>query len=203
MDTFDTTYRDCLARLETVDLAEKASALRLQMVSEEIVIPYFGRPHYVSKFGVLGPDGKAPTPAIGVLLLEYVLHNETIHPVDSRKISFRDVAGAGPLVSSFTGNTNHLIAQTFARRLPDLAAACRNINGQSAGDDISADLFMKFLALPELWLYLTFNDQDEDFPAQCHLLFDRTAEKYLAIKSIFVLGTSLAGSLIKFLQEWK
>jgi len=54
---------------------------------------------------------------------------------------------------------------------------------------------IRFKALPQVWLYLSFNDQDEDFPAQCNLLFDRSAEQYLSMKSLFVLGTALAGTL--------
>jgi hypothetical protein len=34
--------------------------------------------------------------------------------------------------------------------------------------------------------------------AQGHLIFQRSAEVYLNLKSLFVLGTYLAGSLIRF-----
>ena len=182
---------------------ERARNLKLQIASDKIVIPFFNRPYYLSQRGILDTAGKEPTPAVGAVLLEYVLRNETIHPPARDKISFRDIEGAGPLVASFASNTNRLIAQTFARRLPDLEAACLNIKGEHAKNDMSADLSMRFTALPEVMLYLTFNDKDEDFPSQCHLLFYRSAEQYLSMKSLFVLGTSLAGSLIKFLQEGK
>jgi hypothetical protein len=63
---------------------------------------------------------------------------------------------------------------------------------------VSSDLFMRFQALPGVPQYLSFNDQDDDFPADSHLLFQRSAENYLNLKSLFVLGTFLVGSLIKF-----
>jgi hypothetical protein len=198
MDTFDSTYTEYLVELEQFDLFERANALNLQLENNTIVLPFFRRMHYISRHGVLGPDGSAPTPAVATVLLEYVLRNETVRPAAAEKISFRDLKGAGPLVASFTSNTNRLIAQTFAGRLPDLEAACRNIRGDPAGDSMAADLFMRFKALPEVWLYLSFNDQDDDFPAQCNLLFNRSAEYYLTMKSLFVLGTALVGSLIKF-----
>jgi hypothetical protein len=198
METFDSTYKEYLIELEQIDLFDRAYALNLQRKSDEILLPFFGRLHYISKHGVLGPDGSAPTPAVGTVLLEYVLRKEAVDPGAIDKISFRDIKGAGPLVNSFTINTNQLIAQTFAGRLPDLEAAGRNIHGEPVTDPMSADLCMRFMALPQVSLYLSFNDHDEDFPAQCNLLFDRSAEQYLAMKSLFVLGTLLAGSLIKF-----
>jgi hypothetical protein len=57
---------------------------------------------------------------------------------------------------------------------------------------------MKFQALPGVPQYLRFNDRDDDFPAQSHLLFQRSAQSYLNLKSLFVIGTFMAGSLIKF-----
>jgi hypothetical protein len=198
VDTFDSTYREYLVELEQIDFLERANDLNLHLESNKIMLPFFSQVHFVSKQGVLDPAGSAPTPAVAAVLLEYILHNETIHPAAAEKISFRDINGAGPLAASFANNTNRLIAQTFAGRLPDLEAACRNINGEPIGDSTAADLCMRFRALPQIWLYLSFNDQDDDFPAQSNLLFNRSAGIYLAMKSLFVLGTSLAGSLIKF-----
>jgi len=198
VDTFDSTYKDYLDRLSQIDFSARAKNLDLPLAADVIRLPFFSRPHYISRHGVVGPNGSAATPAVGTVLLEYILRNETIHPEVAEKISFRDIKDAGPLVASFANNTNRLIAQTFAGRLPDLEAACRNIKGEPAGDSVPADLYIRFKALPQVWLYLSFNDQDEDFPAQCNLLFDRSAEQYLSMKSLFVLGTALAGSLIKF-----
>jgi len=198
LDTFDSAYRQYLDKLEQIDLFDRASALNLQIRSGKIMIPFFGRWHHISKQGILGPDGCMPTPAVGTVLLDFLLRNKEIRPAAFDKISFRDIKGAGPLVGNFANNTNRLIAQTFAGRLVDLEAACRDIHGERVTDPVSSDLYMRIMALPEVPLYLSFNDQDEDFPAQCNLFFDRSAEQYLAMKSLFVLGTSLAGSLIKF-----
>jgi hypothetical protein len=54
-----------------------------------------------------------------------------------------------------------------------------------------------FQALPGVPQYLSFNDRDDDFPAQSNLFFQQSAERYLNLKSLFVLGTYLAGHLIK------
>jgi hypothetical protein len=141
---------------------------------------------------------------VATVLLYYTLRNTGIPPANPEKISFRDFKGTGPLVVSFANNTNHLIASTFAGRLEALEAACRGLCGEPGVGVVSADLFMKFQALPGVPQYLSFNDRDDDFPAQSHLLFQRSAEKFLNLQSLFVLGTYLAGSLIKFhRRDWR
>ncbi len=202
METFERTYRQYLIELEQIDLVLRAEALQLQLESGRIVVPFFGRPHYIARQGVVDSDGQAPTPAVATVLLSYVLRNERVHPPAEEKISFRDFKGAGPLVTSFANNTNHLIEHTFSGRQTLLEAACREFGGQpAAAGSLSMDLHMQFEALPRVPLYLGFNDQDEDFPAQCNLLFEKTAEQYLDGKSLFVLGTFLAGGLITSLEK--
>jgi len=196
MAVFDLTYKDQLQELAEINLADRARALELEMRSESLIIPFFGHPHFISRQGVIDSDGKAPTPAVATVLLNYTLRNTGVPPANSEKLSFRDFKGTGPLVVSFANNTHHLIASTFAGRLNDLEAACRDLGGVAEVDAVSSDLFMKFQALPGVPQYLSFNDRDDNFPADSHLLFQRSAESYLSLKSLFVLGTFLAGSLI-------
>ena len=198
MEIFEPTYRDLLVKLADINLVERAQALKLDIRSGRIVIPFFGRQHLISAQGVTELDGKPPTPAVATVLLNYVTRNSRISPPDPEIISFRDFSSAGPLVVSFANNTNHLIAGTFAGRLRALEEACRDLGGELEEPAAAADLFMRFRALPGVPQYLSFNDQDDDFPAQCQLFFQRSAENYLNLKNLFVLGTYLAGSLIKF-----
>lgn len=162
MEAFDLTYKDHLKELAEINLAERAQALKLEMRSNRLVIPFFGRQHFISQQGVIDFDGKTPTPAVATVLLNYTLRNTGIPQANPEKVSFRDFKGAGPLVVSFANNTNHLIASTFTGRLEDLKAACRDLCGALEVDAVSTDLFM------------------------------------LNLKSLFVLGTFLAGSLINF-----
>jgi hypothetical protein len=196
VEGFNTIYEEKLAALAQVNLADKARALELGLSSGQIVVPLFGRPHLVSHRGIADHKGSETTPAVGSVLLDYILHNETQRSIEDPKVSFRDFTGAGPLVSSFTNNTNHLIAHSFSGRLEDLETACRKLSGSPLNDSVAADLHVKFIALPKIPIYLNFNDREEELPAQCNLLFEKSAESYLALQSCFVLGTYLTGNLI-------
>jgi hypothetical protein len=50
---------------------------------------------------------------------------------------------------------------------------------------------MQFNALPEIPVLMLFNDADEEFPAQCAVLFERCAEKYLDIECLAMVGMLL------------
>jgi hypothetical protein len=52
-----------------------------------------------------------------------------------------------------------------------------------------------FEALPRVRIYLIFNDADEDFPADCSLLFEKQAAQYLDMECLAMIGMVLAERL--------
>jgi hypothetical protein len=52
-----------------------------------------------------------------------------------------------------------------------------------------------FEALPRVRIYLIFNDADEDFPADCSLLFEKQAASYLDMECLAMIGMVLAQRL--------
>lgn len=88
IDSIDLAYQDLLTELAELSLPARAQALELAMVNDSIVIPFFGIDHLVSPQGVIDYNGDAPTPAVGTVLLNYVLQNTGVPPMDAEKISF-------------------------------------------------------------------------------------------------------------------
>jgi hypothetical protein len=52
-------------------------------------------------------------------------------------------------------------------------------------------LFIKIDVLPKVPLLLLFNDKDEEFPAQCAVLFEKRTEKYLDMECVAMVGMLL------------
>jgi hypothetical protein len=50
---------------------------------------------------------------------------------------------------------------------------------------------MQFNALPKIPVLLLFNDADEEFPAQCAVLFERRAENFLDMECLAMVGMLL------------
>ena len=201
MSDTDGRYRRFMNQLAGVDLRQRAEALELEYTPRGLLVPLFGRRHWVGPTGITAEDGAPVTEAIGALLLSYLLNSERILPSSTEMMSFREITGAGPLVSRFAANTNKLICDTFATDSSLLARAAAALSGEPAGGGMTADLWMRLAALPHIPLYLRFNERDDMLPAQCQLMFERTAESYLLMEDLFTIGTYLAGELLTFARE--
>jgi hypothetical protein len=193
---FEIAMAQRLGRLAGVDLAARAGILGANLSGNALMIPSFGSVHRISADGVMDAHGSPPTPAVDSLLLDSVLRAPITPPATDAWISFRDFSGAGPLMSYFTGNTNKLIESYYAGADNSLQTACVGLSGKAINSAPGYDLCVELAALPRVSIRISFNDRDEDFPAQCILLFGKSAETYLTLKSMAVVGTWLAGKLM-------
>ena len=62
----------------------------------------------------------------------------------------------------------------FSGKRDELVKACEKYHGYPGKKPFSYDVVMQFDALPRISLLLLFNDKDEEFPAECSVLFQRT-----------------------------
>lgn len=193
---FETAMTQRLDHLAGVDLGARAGILGASISGKALMIPFFGSIHRVSADGIVDALGNPPTPAVGSLLLDYVLRAPVTPPATEAWITFREFSGAGPLMGYFAGNTNKLIESHFTGAIGALQTACAGLGGQAINSAPGFDLCVELAVLPRVPLRIRFNDRDEDFPAQCTLLFLKSAETYLTLKSMAVSGTWLAGKLV-------
>lgn len=192
---FEEAYQDYLSRLSVLDLSSRAGTLGATMSGDDMIIPFYTDPYRISHDGIYDGQGAQANPAISVVLCQYILRCPENLPAQNDWVSFRDFKDSGPLMVNFADNTHRLIAQRFSGRLSELEDAGKTIGGTSENSDLSYDLTMQFDALPKVPIYLLFNDKDDEFPAQCSLLFKRSAEHYLDMECLTITGTFLAGNL--------
>ena len=153
----------------------------------------------MTRQGVFDPSGEKVNYAVCVVLCCYVLQCPPNTPSVGEWVTYREFKDAGPLVSYFTANTNKIIETTFAGRLAELEDAGRELGGRRFDDGASHDLSLQFDFLPRIPVLLRFNDRDEEFPAQCSVLFRQSAEAYLDMECVAIGGTFLAGYLSRHL----
>ena len=193
---FEETYRTYLKKLAGIDMDGRAATLGAVSSGEGLVLPFYGKPYRVSPAGVIAVDGEKANFAVCVVLSNYVLRCPDKQPEEGELATYREFKDAGPLTGYFANNTNKIIEQTFSGRLGALADACRLLEGADFSDGSAFDLSMKFNALPQIPVYLRFNDGDHEFPAQASVLFNRSAEAFLDMECLAIAGTFLTGHLI-------
>ena len=88
------------------------------------------------------------------------------------------------------------IAAGFERDLTGLKQRCTALGGSEAEGNVRADYVSRFDLLPCVRLYLSFWVADEEFDADCKLLFDSSAKENLDIGYLAHLVERFAGELV-------
>lgn len=198
---YEQTYKDYLSRIAGIDLKFAADKLDLQMSGDTVIIPFFGKSYRVSAKEIADPAGRQPHLSISVILCKYLLMCPMIVPLGGNWMSFKDFKDAAPLIQAFFNTVTLPLADSFSTRLADLEVAAKNIGGYPPADDFPYDLSLQFDALSQVPLLMLFNDKDEEFPAQCSVLFEKRVEKFLDMECLAMVGMLFGEYLKKELEK--
>lgn len=194
---FEKIYHDYLDDISAIDLRDRADILGIRIEKDTAVIPFFNTNYQVSPAGVTDPEGRRPLHATSVVLCKYLLLCPETTPQGSDWVAYRDFMDATPFVGGFSTNTEQAIAKNFTNAADALVEACTALGGTAAVEDVSYDVSMRVDALPRVPLLMLYNDADEEFPAQCSVLFERRAEKYLDMECLAIVGWLLSDFLMQ------
>ncbi len=193
---FDEIYANYLAEVGALDLDTIAARLGLERAGGAVVVPFYDSLFRVSGDGVADEQGFRPSHAVSVILCQYLLLCPSEDPPDKtdwvRYSTFKD---ALPFAAGFRNTAEQPIGKAFAGRLDDLRTAASALGGTPAEAPFACDLAMRLPALPTVPLLMMFDDRDEEFPAQCTLLFEDRASAYLDMECLAMLGMVLASWL--------
>ena len=140
----------------------------------------------------MDPSGKQPSLDISVIIFKYLLMCPDVYPQEKEWVSYRDFKDSGPLTTFFANDVERAIVSYFTGKLSDMEKASKSLGGYPSDIEVTYDLSVQFDALPQVPILLLFNDADDEFPAQCSVLFERRAEKYLDPESLSMIGRLLS-----------
>ena len=191
-DIFDKTYEHYINKIAALDFAAIAVDLGVKTDGETVTIPFFNTLYSVTRDGVKTPDGSPASFGVGVVLCNYLIQCPDDTPRDDEWYSYKDFKNAAPLVGTFANTVERPIAENFSGRLSDLEKAGRILGGIEPAANFPHDLNLLIQALPRIPMLLLFNDADEEFPADCKVLFEKRAESYLDMECVAIIGMLLA-----------
>jgi hypothetical protein len=195
---FDQTYEKYLAQLQELPLASIAPKIGAQYADGRLRIPLFDRVFEVSAAGITGQDGKRPSYDVCVILSKYLLLFAEPPEPGGNWVSFRDFKDSRPLHNYFASDVERAIASHFSGRIEALKTACQGIGGYRPDLPVAYDLAMQFDALPKHSVILLVNDTDDEFPAQCTVLFPAHFDTCLDAECIAMVGAQLFSRLKQF-----
>ena len=198
---FQKTYTDYIYKVFEMDFAAIEEKLGVQVKDQDIMIPLLDQVYCVSKKGIFDASGKKPALDICVILCRYLLLCPEQTPEDKEWVSFKDFKDSNPLINYFSNDVERKIARAFSKKTESLKSACVKLNGRPSDLQLSYDVSFTFNLLPKMPLLMLFNDADDDFEANCTVLFERRAEVYLDAECLAMLGWQLFSNLKKGLKE--
>ena len=113
-------------------------------------------------------------------------------PASGEWVKYHSFQDAAPFAEGFRNTAEQPISKTFSGKLNDLKSACMRLGGQPGDAPFSCDLAIRFSALPKVNLLILFIDQDDEFPADCSILFEKHADAYLDMECLAMSGMVLA-----------
>ncbi|MBI5523822.1 MAG: DUF3786 domain-containing protein [Desulfarculus sp.] len=187
---YEEVYAGLVARLATADLKAPAMGLGLAQQDGAARVPLLGRDYLVDRAGVRAADGAPAAFTHRIVLAYYLLHGGRGEPA-GRFVPYRELPGGADFARNMAITVEGRLAGAFSGRLGQLEAACQALGGARTATEARVDLAIAFTALPGLPLMVTFNDADEDFPAEAKLFYDLTAPNFLDLECLAVLGLIL------------
>ncbi|MCF8127133.1 MAG: DUF3786 domain-containing protein [Deltaproteobacteria bacterium] len=196
-DIFEKHYEDYMRQIGQTDVSSLKGILKIDGDGDQMTVPFFDRKYSISKNGILDGSGNRPHYMVCVILAKYILHCPDRPHDEPEWVSFKDFKRTSHFlnVNFFRSDTEHAIEKSFSGRKEALLTACENLGGHDRGTEFSYDISMAFEALPRVSLLLLFNDADDEFPAQCKVLFQKHSEFYLDPESLIMTGTYLSKRL--------
>jgi hypothetical protein len=184
-------------KFRALDLKHIAAVFGADLTGpDSLELPFLNDRYRVTKDRITDLGGKEPVPFIQILIYNHLFMPDPPQP-SGEWITFGSVPASHAKDKAWTSHVEGVIAEHFSGNVEGLKTACERMGGVKAESKGGQDAAYEFRFFPLYPALLLFYDAvpDEDFPAQCKLLLDKTVDKCLDIESIVVLGEEFAGRL--------
>jgi len=196
-----TVYEQVLQSLQpkvhALDFGKVAVLFGVTLIGTDTLELMFLNKHYrVTRDRIVDSAGEKPHPWTSILIYNHLCMPDPPPPA-GEWITFSSIPASHAKDKAWVGHVEDVIARQFSGNIAGLKAACEKFGGVPATMAGSHDAAVEFRFFPHYPVLLLFYDAvaEENFPAQCKLLLDSTAPRYLDIESIVVLGEEFATRL--------
>jgi len=121
-----------------------------------------------------------------IILYDYIRRNGN-RPLTGEWVTLGYFPNTASHVKAFQRSAEDKVSLKFNKNIQALKCRTKEFGGIPAQGKIKADYIFSFALLPKIPLYVCFWDADEEFPANCKLFFDSSAEDYIDIEYLAYL----------------
>ena len=189
--------RQRAASMEIKDLEPRIGGRTVNMEGRTVLLlPYFLEHIIITADGMEKEKGGELTRLEQTFLYNHLAQGGILKPT-GKWTGFQELPNTVSKIKSMRDHVEKPLVECFSGRIKEL----KEISKQNGAADVS-DTFgssgtaLRFDPLPRLPVLLLFWDADEEFDAECRLLFDETVTEHLDIESILFLSERLKDLLI-------
>lgn len=169
----------------SIDFGQAAEVIGGAYVSsggkEAIRLKMINRTYELSKEGLLENGICSGDTWARIIICDYVRRRATKHHT-GECIGLGHFPHTASHVKAFQSNAERKIAGMFKNNANRLIQRCAELGGAEAPNNLMADYSFRFNLLPNVPLFLFLWSADEEFEADCKLLFDSSAEAHIDIE---------------------
>jgi len=151
-----------------------------------IVVRMLQRDYVLRKDGLYENGSPCRDVWAKIIICDYLRRRGT-RPLTGELITLGHFPQTASHVKAFQSNAEKKISERFCKDLPGLKQRCSELGGREAGGRVKADFSCGFDLLPHVQLFLSFWQADEEFDADCKLLFDSSASDQIDIEYLAYL----------------
>jgi hypothetical protein len=140
--------------------------------------------------------GEAVPSFIQSMVLTYMVTADGTTP-SGRWIGFRELPNGMFYTRAFQGYSGDRLIRELIGGIDAFRLAAAHLNGTPL--DLG-DAGYTFAVLPRVHIGLAYWEGDQDFPAQCRVLFEDTAAHYMPTDGLAILGSLVVGKFLKAAQ---
>jgi len=200
-DSPGTVYEQALEslkpRVRMLDFAKTAKLFGAKLLTgNSLEISFLNEVYTVTDNKITDQAGREPRPWISILIYNHLCMPAPPPPA-GEWITFSSVPASHAKDKAWAGHVEEVIARHFSGNVEGLRSACAKAGGVPSSVKGTHDAGFEFRFFPHYPALLLFYDavEEENFPAQCKLLLDSTAPRYLDIESMVVLAEEFAARL--------
>lgn len=130
---------------------------------------------------------------LGVLIAHYLLHAKESE-IKKEWISEKDILGGPIFFRGMHKIPTAYIAEKYENDFQEFNSVCQQRHGKSKN---MADAAYSFLIAPRIPVLVQFWNKDDEFMAECKMLFDKSISDHLALEVIFGLSVVVCSGIVK------
>ena len=191
---YESIYLGLLPRLAECDFEECAARLAMpRPLDGAITLRFLGRDYRISREGIAPLDNK-PGNVNNLSVIAYYALSQGAGDVGSEFAPMFTATGSHQV------KVDNLMADPLVREFgADVGSFERAATRVGGIRESSADgkYVWLFRALPKVPIRIVLYEEDEEFPAEAQILFERTAKRFMEFECLAFLAGCLASALVE------